>query len=280
MKKLIPALCMLLVAAALLGTSTFAWFSMNKTVTATGMQVTAKSDSVFLLIGSGDDDTVSEIQSAGTLTTALTVDSSEAQVYPAAHDTFTTAADALATDISHDTGYYYLTGSPTTKITADAWALLGTDDQANYIKETVIASNWYYKIADAPTASASTKDATYLTGLTGYVVHKTCYVTLAAGSNTATNLQVTGMTITSNGTAAGSGATFAPVKVVVASASAVVELDSTTTSSTTPLAATVTDSGVVKLDIFIYYNGAHDSVYTANVTNLDGANISLSFGVN
>lgn len=42
MKKLIPAICMLLIAAAMLGTSTFAWFSMNTKVTATGMQVTAK----------------------------------------------------------------------------------------------------------------------------------------------------------------------------------------------------------------------------------------------
>ena len=41
MKKLIPALCMLLVAAALLGTSTYAWFSMNNQVTASGMQVKA-----------------------------------------------------------------------------------------------------------------------------------------------------------------------------------------------------------------------------------------------
>ena len=50
MKKLIPALCMLLIAAAMLGTSTYAWFSMNTTVTATGMQVKAKSDAKFLQI--------------------------------------------------------------------------------------------------------------------------------------------------------------------------------------------------------------------------------------
>ena len=55
MKKLIPALCMLLIAAALLGTSTYAWFSMNSTVTASGMTVTAKTESVFLqIIKSGD----------------------------------------------------------------------------------------------------------------------------------------------------------------------------------------------------------------------------------
>lgn len=44
MKKLIPALCMLLIAATLMGTSTFAWFSMNTNVTAQGMSVQAKAE--------------------------------------------------------------------------------------------------------------------------------------------------------------------------------------------------------------------------------------------
>lgn len=44
MKKLIPALCMLLVAACLMGTSTYAWFTANKEVTAEGMQIKAVSD--------------------------------------------------------------------------------------------------------------------------------------------------------------------------------------------------------------------------------------------
>ena len=49
MKKLIPALCMLLVAAALMGTSTFAWFSMNSRVEASGMEVKATvDDSIFI----------------------------------------------------------------------------------------------------------------------------------------------------------------------------------------------------------------------------------------
>ena len=49
-RKLIPALCMLLVSALFVGTSTYAWFSMNKEVTATNMQVTAKSDNIYLQI--------------------------------------------------------------------------------------------------------------------------------------------------------------------------------------------------------------------------------------
>ena len=49
MKKLIPALCLLLVSAILMGTSTYAWFSMNGTVTATGMKVKAQADEGILI---------------------------------------------------------------------------------------------------------------------------------------------------------------------------------------------------------------------------------------
>ena len=40
--KLIPAFCAMLVSAAMLGTSTYAWFSVNKKVEANGMSVTAR----------------------------------------------------------------------------------------------------------------------------------------------------------------------------------------------------------------------------------------------
>lgn len=43
MRKLIPAMCLLLISAMMLGTSTFAWFSMNTSVQATNLQVKAKS---------------------------------------------------------------------------------------------------------------------------------------------------------------------------------------------------------------------------------------------
>lgn len=49
MKKFIPALCMLLIAAALLGTSTFAWFSMNTEVQATGLSVEATATKNLLI---------------------------------------------------------------------------------------------------------------------------------------------------------------------------------------------------------------------------------------
>lgn len=49
MKKIIPSICMLLVTAVLMGTSTYAWFSMNREVKATGMQVTASTSSNLII---------------------------------------------------------------------------------------------------------------------------------------------------------------------------------------------------------------------------------------
>lgn len=55
MKKLIPAIALLLVSVILLGSSTYAWFSMNNQVTATGMKVKAKADSGIVIKYAGDN---------------------------------------------------------------------------------------------------------------------------------------------------------------------------------------------------------------------------------
>jgi len=56
-KKLIPAVCMLLLATMLMGTTTYAWFSMNTQVTATNMQVRAVAEQGLLIneVGTGSD---------------------------------------------------------------------------------------------------------------------------------------------------------------------------------------------------------------------------------
>lgn len=54
-KKIIPALVMLLVSAVLLSTASYAWFSMNTTVTATGMQVKATTASSLVIEDAQED---------------------------------------------------------------------------------------------------------------------------------------------------------------------------------------------------------------------------------
>ena len=57
LRKLIPAFVMMVVTMALLGTSTFAWFSMNNKVTVTGMEVSTKVSNSILIAPSTTDAT-------------------------------------------------------------------------------------------------------------------------------------------------------------------------------------------------------------------------------
>ena len=72
MKKFTTKLLMSIIAVAFafvaLGTSTYAWFSMNSTVTVTGMNIKAKSDTEFLVVmeGSTFDKTVKTIEATST----------------------------------------------------------------------------------------------------------------------------------------------------------------------------------------------------------------------
>ena len=52
MRRLIPAIAMLLVSAVMLSTASFAWFSMSTKATAQGMTVKAEADSSLLIVDS------------------------------------------------------------------------------------------------------------------------------------------------------------------------------------------------------------------------------------
>lgn len=53
-KRLLFAICLLIVSATLLGTASYAWFSMNTEVNVDGIRVEAYSDSIFLEISKDD----------------------------------------------------------------------------------------------------------------------------------------------------------------------------------------------------------------------------------
>lgn len=243
MKKLTRKLFMSIIAVAFafiaLGTSTYAWFSMNQTVEVTGMQISAKSDSTFLIIGGTN--VLADVQEANAVSVPMNV-ANDVKIYPSAHETLNNAADAAT------------------------------------------VGNWYFETASAPDASTAkegTKTALISTNFEKYVIKKTVYVTLAKGSNQATNLKVNNFALTqrTDENLSGTSKTHSPVKVVIASPSAAIELDSTNTTSDTVLAATVTDQALIALDIYIYYYGADTNVFTNNIANLAGATITLSFGV-
>lgn len=100
MKKIIVSICTLALAAALLGTSTYAWFSMNKSVTATGMTVTAQSDSVWLVINTGD-----EFNKNGVATSVASANA-EKKLYPVTPVTAFTTTNTPA-DIATPAKWHY-----------------------------------------------------------------------------------------------------------------------------------------------------------------------------
>lgn len=82
-KRLVLAVCLLLISATLLGTASFAWFSMNTEVTVDGVEVEAYSDALFLEISddNSDYDTSITLTTGGKktlrLVTPLTISSTD-----------------------------------------------------------------------------------------------------------------------------------------------------------------------------------------------------------
>lgn len=237
-KKIMASASMLLVSTMMLSSATYAWFTMNTTVTVDGMTLNVKADSTYLIIGQSSELATLQNASTGNLKDITINPAASLTVFPSAHKAAVTNTTTAGT-----------------------------------------VGNWYYKYAESPTASAAAATETERTidsakFNTDYVLHETVYVTLAEGSEAASNLRCTGVTFD------GQNVSDA-VTVLVSTASAIDEEDkgSNFTLGNTQLAATVTDSAVIPVDIWIYYNGNDDSVYTNNKASLKGASVALTFEV-
>lgn len=309
--KLIPAIVMLLVSAILVSTTTFAWFSMNTQVTATGMQVTAKSQTTFLLIretsgvsGATDADKAASIQAISPASTSvlLTVLDGDADVYP-----------CKPYNSSTDSGYTTVASTAT--------------NVSNYATAAAY-DNWFTANSlDPATSTTSTANDRVLTAFTDYVITKSVTLTLAEGAEDAHNLTVTGTIlpkgltkVAAAGTAA-SGKTYysyadgvytninavesvTPVTTdmyVLNAASGAATIDITAVKvlvvtddnnivtlsyatndapqSLHTVDTTLTDDSIVVVAIYIYYDGSEDAVTTNDKADLGWANISLAFGV-
>ena len=265
-RKLIPALCMLLVAAMLMGTSTYAWFSMNKSVSASAMQITAKADTTFLLIGQNNDNTATLIRQAPDNTTITLANGSSgnisATLYPAELVTASTnpSADTAAAN------WYYAEGTASNNYAAKD----GTTVKFSEAKRS------------AAGADTLTIDDTDTFG--ERVLKKTVYVCLEEGSEDASNLRVklTGMSDNVKTAADGTALT----RVVVATSSAaeyftVADVGQDNASGAV-LASTISGDQVVAVDIYVYFTGNEANVDTDHadyIVNKIADTIGLSFFV-
>lgn len=226
-KKIIPALCMLLISAVLMGTSTYAWFSMNTSVTATGMNVTATSNSRYLLIGTGTNNTATLIQGQTTNTTvAPTKTAGSEKVYPCA---YTTSAITVSDEVKVEANNWYTANNKNSNS--------ATDSVSNYIKVSAGEANYMITYKVFLTLS---KDSEAYNGDLVVTLDKTA----DAGSK--------------NGTAVS-----AFVKVG-SDAGFILKADK---SNHTLTNVSIPNDDVVEVTVYVFVDGTDSTVYSDNVNN-------------
>ena len=266
-KIIIPALGMLLLSTAASVTGTVAWFAANASVSATGMQVKAKTANTYLLIGTGDDDSYAEIQAHNPAQTsvALTVSDEQAQVLP-------------SKPVENSTEEGYVSVAEGHKNTAGA-AISTAGAIVDTAAEAGVVTNWYTAAAAQPNASAlDAATAKQLASFDGYVIQRTAYLTVAVGASNAHNL-----TVTPTFTQLSSGTDINAVKMLVATSDGgFAKLDSSKNATAVDIKGSntaLTPTSLLTVNLYLYYDGSETNVYTTNAANLTGASISLSFGV-
>lgn len=259
-KILVPAMGMLLLSTAASITGTVAWFAANASVTATGMQITAKTDNTYLLI-SKTNTTASAIQSENVKTVAIGMTAEDSQVYPSAP--VRSAAEAA-----------YLT---TSGKTVSGAAITTAGAQVTDTATAAAVTNWYTAAALGPGASTiDDTTAVQLESFTNYVWVQNLYLTVASGSNAARNLSITATFTQKTG-----GEDLSAVKMIVTTNDGGFAL-LTSSAATADIKGTntnITDSTVRIVTLYLYYDGNDSNVYTNNMADLSGADISVRLDV-
>ena len=240
-KKLAPAFLMLLVSAILLATSTYAWFSMNTTVTATGMSITAEADNPFLMI--------QENGKTGDWTEEATLTADGANlslIHPTTIDQSSMVWE-YATSTDPDDAQVANTTSPK--------ALSGTESATGC---TVLANNGVNFVLQQTLVFKVIDDGATGTNLT------TRSITFDAGTNT---IAASGRVLIVYGT------DYQLFKMVDG------EVTSPESGSSASLIASMTPGTSYSVDVFFYFDGTDSSAYTNNATDLTGVSADLLFGI-
>ena len=266
-KILVPAMGMLLLSTAASITGTVAWFAANASVTATGMELRAKSDTTYLLISktnSTADAIQAENSNQGFKEVDFAMTENESKVYPSAPVLDASEAAYLTTSGKTVAGAAITT----------AGAIIDDETSASAV------TNWY--TASALTAAAATIDTAsvrQLTSFTDYVVVKTVYLTIADGANPAHSLTVTPTFAKLDNT----GVDLTAVKMLVTTDDdGFTQLSSANNGTAIDISGddtTLTNTTVRTVKMYLYYDGNEDVVYTNNMNLLKGVEVSVSFGV-
>ena len=251
-KKLIPAFCAMLVSAAMLGTSTYAWFSVNKKVEANGMSVTATADTQYFVISK-------------------------------AEGTFATTGDSKGqtvdfTDVKDNLGIKPAAWGKKGTMVADGWYT------ANVSKYDSTAEGEIINVTPITMGGYGDGDAT------NYFKAYTFYIGLAAGSSNYTGklnflniddttngaaiaaIDIQQRTNTSNTWNAGTKETLE-----IAHGTKVLDENYYQSKESYTLSAETGAAQCVKVTVYVYLDGNNSKVVDSNATSLKGT-VSVKVG--
>ena len=275
MKKLIPALAMLLVSAVLLGTSTFAWFSMNTQVTAKGMEVKAQAEGGIVISNSTKSGWTAE--ASAQITTASLYPTSNAKTPGTLtswyHNKSDNADDAKAGQAAGT--YETLTIALSDATNSEGVGYVDANSDSAYTAGVDAAYFLMDKFFIKSSGDALTSTTLYINK-----VEVTSSATLLAIDNA---LRVC---VVVNGTAY----LYAPVSVgagptltykVKGSATDTVALAGTTKNTATGVTTIAnTDQDAVPVEIYVYYEGEDANCKSTNISGVtvDTIAVSVQFG--
>jgi hypothetical protein len=281
-RKLLGAIGMLSVSAAMLVSSTFAWFSMNKTVSASTMSISAKSADPIIEMSANGSDFYNDLTSGSNWTLPDATNAKLKLVTPTAIRSSNEVSWGWASSTAHNnaqktntTTAVSLTAQSTPAPTeTNRAAYLGTSSDLYVLTQKltirnvspdVIASNLTISEVKIDLDSTNTiKNAVRILFVSGgkYAV----YQPAASGS---------GMVVAATGEAPWLTGTTPTATAM-----------STTTSGGTqaaglPIVASTlaANGGSVDVDVYMYFDGTDDDAYTDLATNLSGVQASFKFSI-
>jgi len=275
-KKLIPAAGMLAVSATMLATSTYAWFSMNTQVTATGMQVQAKAEGGIVISNESKTDWNAS---------ATASHNSVAYLNPTSTENLSDWFHNTSTDANNSNSH-----------ASSGYVQISSDE------------NW--KNVDGVQFIDTDKDSIIDTEENAYFLLNKFYIQSSAGSLTAQNLYINSVTATGASTSAdldaslriavqiGNGAIniYAPVNgattsywvnngstqftAISSSAnSGVVNTQLGSANSWTIPEYNASGTGALEAKIYVYFEGEDAKCKSSNIrSTLDTLQLSVQFG--
>jgi hypothetical protein len=290
MKKLIPALCMLLVAACLMGTSTYAWFSASESVNASGMQVKAMSDGGLAI--------ASYKGAAGTTPqTPGEADFASAYTLNVAGGDWVNGASAIKPASWNGTDWFAGTSATADSATADNLTKLGTTyaDLADYMQHT----KWKIKsLKDGATVKVGVTAITVTAeGGSSVNLDKALRVAIKTGeqwyifapsytTDQAATLTYVDSYVGTTGTNSGD-LTLRDVKNadgdVIGQEPAINTGNSNikggTAYSTTAVIFAALGTAAQDIDVYVYYEGQDSNCRTAFATNINTLKVAIDYEV-